>query len=625
MSKKTRTKVCQSNFTERNIFLFFSYNYYIPQCGHFDSQNSDFKQISLVVIKLKMVVIWSILLFLVNFGLPPLSLNLIQISLQNEDLQNKRYAEIATPEQYFALLDSSDATHFKNEFEAEFLLLLKNDEEEQYAQLTSLNAQKSFIKKYWQRYNPNPVLEENDRLLDHLRRRIYARKHFAVTTPPYFDDRGKYYVKYGKPKFRYQDFGGQRSMESLISIPFKYYSVKPNESWSYVNVAPNYVVHFVEKDNAYREIESLKQVIEESHRSGRVVWYWFDLLKRRFWMSSLVTETVNDIEQLERELALTNGPRATIDKVGTPEVRAANMMLRNLQQAEYEMELAAIDAPPVTYDPIHAKNKLDFSTDIAQFRGDNGQTQVEIAFLSPIKQYMDRSHPAERLNVEYSCLVSDQKLDSLDSGSYEIHYPAPFTLEENLDYAVGLISVEAYPQSVELAMQVKNLNNDEVGFTQEYLNLRNFDDSTPILSDLQLLTEVTDKRQAELLPTKVQQGLQLAPYPYQQIRKSAPLFCYFEAYNLSPEYFENQEFRITYKVFRDESRESTLKKLFTDSKQASISIQETRPLTEENIREIIELDLSKLANGPYKLDISLQDNSGNFAAIHSQKDIYVAD
>lgn len=574
---------------------------------------------------LKMAIFGSILLLFVSFGLPQPSLNLIPLSGQNNNTPREKYSEIATPEQYFALLDAADKTTFKNEFEAEFLLLLKKDEKNRYSKLTSLVDQKSFIEEYWQQYDPNPVFRDNDRLLDHLRRRNYARKHFGVGTPPYFDDRGKYYVKYGNPKFRYRDLGGQRSMESLVSIPFKYYSVKPNESWSYVNVAPNYVVHFVEKDNAYHEIESLKQVIEDSHRSGRMVWYWFDLMKKRFWMSSLVTETVNDIEQLELELALSRGTRATIDNVGSSEVRASNMILRNLQQAEYEAELATLDVPPVTYDPVHAKNKLEFSADIAQFRGPNGQTRVEISYLSSIKQYADPSNQAEIVNVEYSCLLSDQKLDSLDFDKYKISYPVHSAMQEDFDYAVGLVSVRAYPQSVELALQVKNRNNDTIGFTQEYFSLRNFEDGEPMLSDLQLLTEITNERQTDLLPTKEQQGLRFAPYPHKNIKKSEPLFCYFEAYHLKPEYSDDQQFLITYKVFRDESRESILKKLLTDSKRASISIQETRTLSTENIREIIQLDLSKLENGPYKLEISIQDKNGEFAEIHSQKDIYLTD
>ncbi|MFQ5770596.1 MAG: GWxTD domain-containing protein, partial [bacterium] len=177
-------------------------------------------------------------------------------SLQHPLANNQQSDEINTADQYLTRLNESNNQTFQFEFEEEFLLLLDDEQKETYHRLIELQKRKAFIINYWKLNNPNPLLVQNDRLVDYLRRRAYARKNFPLDVPPYFDDRGKYYIKYGKPLFRYRDYGGQRSMESLVNIPFKYYSVKPNESWSYVNVAPNYVVHFMESDKGYKEIAS---------------------------------------------------------------------------------------------------------------------------------------------------------------------------------------------------------------------------------------------------------------------------------------------------------------------------------------------------------------------------------
>ncbi|HEX9653854.1 MAG TPA: GWxTD domain-containing protein, partial [bacterium] len=379
------------------------------------------------------------------------------------------YDSIETEYEYFSLLRAAGLATFESEFEAEFMLVLDPAQMDQYRALTALESRKAYITRYWEIYNPNPLLPQNDRLLDHLRRRTYARSNFEADTPPYYDDRGKYWVKYGKPKFRYRDYGGERSMEGLVSIPFRYYSVIPNESWSYVNVWPNYVVHFMQKAGGFAEITSLKEVIVDSHRKGRVVWYWSDLLKRRFWMSSLVTNTVNAIEQLEIEAAVANGGnRVMMDRVGSLNVRISDKMFTSLSQAEHEMQLASLEVPATTYDPIEAKNRIPVVSDIAQFRGEGGKTRVALTMIAPLKNFINRKQAlgSNEINAEFNMLISNQSYDSLAAAAAKNHFPLGLSLAENISSVVGYLTFELSPMSVELAYQIRNLNDNRIGFQQ---------------------------------------------------------------------------------------------------------------------------------------------------------------
>ncbi|MFQ5750466.1 MAG: GWxTD domain-containing protein [bacterium] len=551
-------------------------------------------------------------------------------SLQHPLANNQQSDEINTADQYLTRLNESNNQTFQFEFEEEFLLLLDDEQKETYHRLIELQKRKAFIINYWKLNNPNPLLVQNDRLVDYLRRRAYARKNFPLDVPPYFDDRGKYYIKYGKPLFRYRDYGGQRSMESLVNIPFKYYSVKPNESWSYVNVAPNYVVHFMESDKGYKEIASLKDVILDSQRRSRVVWYWFDLLKRRFWMSSLVTEAVNDIEQLETEVMIVNqGARATIDRVGSPAFRISNQMYTNLQQAEYKLNLARIDVPAVVYDLMKAKNRIPFVNDIAQFRGSNDETKVAVSILSPLRYFINRKNllKYESVQAEFSSLIRDLELDSLASAQMRKTFPAKLAVDENLSNVVGFMTLQVPPQPVELAFQVKNEKNEKIGFTREDITLRDFSGDEPMISDIQLLMTAQNSNQTRVLPIIENQDLKLAPYPDKKIQKSRPLICYFEVYNLQPEKF-GHEYQITYKVYRDKNRESVFKKLtkkLKGTKDESISITNIRELNQHTTNELIELDLSKLQTGPYKLEISLQNTQESAEFVTAQKDLTISE
>jgi len=57
------------------------------------------------------------------------------------------------------------------------------------------------IKNFWIEQDPTPTTAENERLLEHWRRIVYARQNYVYnhSSPYETDDRGLYYVKYGRP------------------------------------------------------------------------------------------------------------------------------------------------------------------------------------------------------------------------------------------------------------------------------------------------------------------------------------------------------------------------------------------------------------------------------------------
>ncbi len=153
-----------------------------------------------------------------------------EISSNSSSYQENLYDAIANEKQYFNLLKAADEQTFKDQFEAEILLLLDEAQIKAYSRHSPLAERKCFIEYFGRAQNPNPLLPQNDRLLAHLIRRAYARGNFPYREPPYFDDRGKYFIKYGKPMFRYQELAGRRHIGSLVNIRQNSYSVKANES-----------------------------------------------------------------------------------------------------------------------------------------------------------------------------------------------------------------------------------------------------------------------------------------------------------------------------------------------------------------------------------------------------------
>ncbi|MGH7598889.1 MAG: GWxTD domain-containing protein, partial [bacterium] len=288
--------------------------------------------------------------------------------------QHVRSDTIKTEKQYLAVLRASDAITFKNEFETEFLLLLDAQQMQAYDSLPTLDARKAYIENYWKASNPNPLLPENDWLVDVLKRRAYARENFPYWKPPYFDDRGKYYLKYGKPSFRYEDIGN--------------FKTRPNESWSYENVTHNLLVHFMKDGAIFREIENLADVLLSGKplNPDAQVFIWMVFAEQRAAVSPVFGQAAARLQMLETEQAHAAFAVNSLTVLTEEFVKPAVPTLRIFEQAKVEVLKAHDESPVAAHNEIQAINKLKFSHDLAQFRGPKGATRLEIALLSPFNK-----------------------------------------------------------------------------------------------------------------------------------------------------------------------------------------------------------------------------------------------
>ncbi|MDZ7363007.1 MAG: GWxTD domain-containing protein [candidate division KSB1 bacterium] len=550
---------------------------------------------------------------------------------------------IQTERQYFAALRTADSTTFQKEFESEFLLILNPTLRQSYDSLTTLAERKAFVEYYWKASNPAPLLSFNLRLREHLRRREFARQNFPAPEPPYFDDRGKYYLKYGRPVQRFEDPGGLRRVEffsaaayraiqsqySFKGGPEQNYSVTANESWAYPNVSRDFVVHFMKDGPAYREIESLTELLA-SHQQKNLPWQWSDLIKQRAAISPFLGQVAQQIERFESAV-LASSANPNRPGLLRAEVQSVTERLSEVSRGAEQMASQARRSLPATaYEPMTANNRLVFQESIAQFRGPHGHTRVEITLLAPLKKnFVDQldSLSHDTIAVEFAWMLRDENLDSLAARRWQNVFPAKSAALENLPNAVGRSSFLALPQQIELALQVQSRRFDKLGYAKRALNIRDFSGPQLLLSDLQFYTEVRNEAQSLILPTLEKQNLLLAPYPYLKIRKRLLLFCYFEIYNLRAAGI-TESYEITYKIVSNNNQESLLKKisrLLTGGKEAAISISQTQPVVDDASPELIALDLGNLGSGAHRLEITVADAKNANRKANVTREIVVED
>jgi len=513
---------------------------------------------------------------------------------------------IASEKQYFAALAAADSAAFLREFEYSFVLLLHGPNKENYFKIRAWEERKAFVRAYWKSHNPNPLLPENDWLLDFIQRCSYVKQNFPSPQPPFFDDRGKYYLLHGKPWYRYT----RQNDSNLL----------PNESWSYRKVTADFLVHFVGMaDGSYREAPSLMDAIIGASSSDKAK-IWAKLVHERAAVSPALARASRDVNELQLPQLYSRTYSATLTE----------RILRVVQNHEYEVHEAIEEAPIATYNPIKADNRLAFSHSLAQFRAPNGRTRLEVGFLALLKKNLiekfDFSSEAN-ITIEFGGMLRDLNFDSLAATRQRRVIPVGLAAREGLSYAVGNLSLVCPPLIGELTLQVQDTATEKVGYEQKPFTIRDFHGQNLMISDIEFLAEPANANQRRLLPTIKKLDVELASYPHPEMRKSIPMFCYFEIYNLKTAGVA-EAYEITYRMITGKSGSGMIKKAsnwLAGTKDVAISVTLTRPVVDDTATELIAIDLSRVPKGVCRFMIIITAANNRNLAASAEKEITIVD
>jgi GWxTD domain-containing protein len=532
-----------------------------------------------------------------------------------------------TEKAYFQALKQVDEQTFAQDFETWFLLILDAQQKSAYDSLMTLDARKAYIKNYWKASNPNPLLPENDWLIDFIRRVDFSKKNFASQKPPYVDDRGWYYIKFGKPRSRWQDSGGivrleasnNKQMRNYFGIrnPISY-AIRANETWSYADIQRDFVVFFMKEGNTFREIKDLKKLIIDRidvrqiriNDVYRIYWFWGDLIKKRASLSPVLGEAYTKVMQAEENVIFR-----------TMQYELPHVTLwRGESDATLAIEKARYAMPAAAHDPVHAENKLKLFDRISQFRGSNGKTRLEIALLSPYKKNLAgkfKKSSQDTVSLRFGGMLRDSRFETISKNHTEKMIAVSLAAKEKLPNAAGKLTLQAKPQKeAELTLQVQRKQREKkelFGFYRQTIDIRDFSGDSLQISDIRVSYRVDNDRQKKLLPALQSEGLSISPYPYRKIRKKTPPLFYFEIYNL-PAQITGDILEISYTIFemKDERKAD-----------ASVSATYTRPVAGATMQELIEVDLKNVRKGRHLLEITVRVRNNPLAAATALKEIQV--
>jgi GWxTD domain-containing protein len=137
---------------------------------------------------------------------------------------------------------------YKRWLDEDVVYIITDSERKAFKQLSNDEERDQFIEAFWQRRNPDPDSEDNEFKDEHYRRIEYANANFPSGIPGWKTDRGRIYIKYGKPdEIDAHPSGGvyQRTMEEGGGET----STFPFETWRYRhldNIGEEVEIEFVD-------------------------------------------------------------------------------------------------------------------------------------------------------------------------------------------------------------------------------------------------------------------------------------------------------------------------------------------------------------------------------------------
>ena len=122
------------------------------------------------------------------------------------------------------------AKKYKKWLQEEVIYIVSQNEKEVFKSLKTDEERDNFIKTFWKRRDPTPMIPFNEFKEEHYRRIEYAKRHFFEGRIGWRTDRGRVYIMFGPPDFKETNPGGGRGFVFGPSAPTSEF---PSEVWTY--------------------------------------------------------------------------------------------------------------------------------------------------------------------------------------------------------------------------------------------------------------------------------------------------------------------------------------------------------------------------------------------------------
>ena len=541
-------------------------------------------------------------------------------------------------------------------------LIASSEELGAYNDATGANR-RTYLNRFWNGKDPDLSTPVNERLLEHYRRVWHALTDFSKGKQPW-DARGDVYIRFGEPDHRSrsddpnfrQSLKVQRVKERLA------YNIYRGDVRAHTFVGPVYPVRSLKQlDGAWYELRDIEMAnanasapepgdagMDDHEHTGD------DCAQCNSTAPPAPIDSVRiGILPLDERLGfgdfhpVTSGEdRSTVpwetwiytdagggieitftDEIGSGTYDYAPVPPNQgdisigetaalSRHAPHSVYRRAARATPDFFAPRHDLPPLDFHYSLADFRGEDDRSLLEIYYGVPILpgHYLPEEDVTRQVLTHHAALISSSQ-DTVYRKSHEMTYEAAGNRAGEGLLTPDVLKLNLPPGSYRLEVKAQDRVRGRMGIYQQQVEVDPYGEERLQISDLELAWRVGA---AKAYGKFAKGDMNVVPMPSRTYKKGQSVFVYYEIYNLEKDLFGQTNYTVSYAITSGETpgRGGNISRLFRwgtgRREELAVTYEQQGALAQEE--EYVELTLDEQVPGRYALKVSINDrNSGETA------------
>ncbi len=462
---------------------------------------------------------------------------------------------------------------------------------------------------FWNERDANPATIENERLVEHYRRVMYARVHFSEGQEP-FDRRGEIYIRYGAPddrqRFVFRHFENPDIPHMLTGNPVV-------DTIRERNLLSGYKLQLHDSEVPFPLFEAAPGVTETD-----LGW-----IMAREGMETQPGYVVESWVYVPHDLELFFVDTLKDGKFDYPLQTVSNLTADMVRQNRFHPRQRAaelIARSPEVYAHDFGGELLEFAFDAVSFRGEAGSTEVDLSYSIPVWQFGDiGDDKGDRTWLDNQVTLRDSVQTPTFSRKFRFgpvarpeRQPAnqeirgaAYTLAANVTAPAGAFTV---------AVEMRDEATKRIGVYKKPVSISDYRGSGLLISDLKLSTGITPATTAGPF---VRHGLNVVPNPGRLYARGQLVYVYYEVYNLDMDEDGRTSYETLYEITplgMPPLRNRRARR--PDDMQTVMSFFEGEGSSAEEA-EYTALDTTDLEAGEYVLTVTLTDRGADKSVTRS--------
>ena len=482
-----------------------------------------------------------------------------------------------------------------------------------------------FQRKYWASRDPDPATVVNERLVEHYRRVMHAREHYARNQYPW-DRRGDIYIRYGEPDDM-QHFIVSAGEKALVN-----YQPTGDARVDAIRERNHILRYRLKVDNAGTAWGSeLARKIQDPDADGGISSQLGQNAHTFRLRAGRETQTLGFVSEswvyVRYDMELFFVDQLGLGKFDYPlGIHETNIEEANLQNKYHPERMARqlIKKTPESYSFDYGGEPLDFLYDIVTYQSEEGRTLVEVAYTVPTHQ-LGTVEDGQGLNTWFDShvVLQDSAFRRIANTSGRIGpIERPITKpskKKGVDLRTASLSLHAPAGAYTSAVEVRDEASRRIGIFQESLMVPDYTGDTLMVSDIKLATSILPRAEPGSF---VRHGLEIVPNPSRIYRQSDPVHFYYEIYNLTKNDGSRTAYRTELEVTTVEKDRHIVWRFLTgfgklikqsDEDQSVLMIFEDEGQSTDEYR-YMSIDTGDSPSGTYRMKLTITDLQNSQAA-----------